>query len=223
MKKSKDLLKKLLPVLLVIGVVVILIFLVTWQPQTEQQQYKTAEVMKRTIEKTLEIDGLVVTRSIDDEDKKVVQVFVNENDIHDIAPEEAVTLHIPALDEDVDGSVYSVSEEPRITGDTTEYEVISTCDTIPEKLLNGMHVEWTIVLGTTDDEVLAVPNSSLYKQDDQYYVDRVHEKRKVFLSRLGVDKTIQELEPVQVTIGFEGDEYTEVTDELKEGEKIAVQ
>lgn len=223
MKKiKKDFVKKIISGIFIVGIAALLVFLVTWSPKPQDDLYTSYTVTTTDIERSSTDQGVVTTQVIDNEEKKVVQVFIDEYDVVNLEQDQEVTINALALDEEVQGSVYSVSDQPRITGDTTEYEVIVTFDSIPEDVRNGMHADVTIVLDQVED-VVAVPNKSLYQKDGQYYVDLLHEERRVYLKRLGVDRSTQVLEPIEVTIGFEGDEYTEITDGVEEGDEIAAE
>lgn len=215
--------KRLLPIILVVLGVMLLIYLITWQPAASTKAYTTYTVAKKDVQRTIQATGMVITKTIDDEAKKVVQWYVSEDQVKalkDLADDQAVTLDISALDTTVDGKIHSIADQPRITGDTTDYEVIVTFDDEPEDLLDGMHADTTVVLETKAD-VLAVPNNSLTKTDDDTYsVNTLHEERRIYLKRLGIDKSEQTLETKTVEIGLEGDDYTEITSGLNSGSVI---
>lgn len=222
-KHASSLLRKIGYAVFVVLVVAVLVFLITWKPKSQTSAYETATVTQRSIERTLDDTGTITQRTIDDEDQQVVQFFVDEDDVTSLSTDQEVSITIDAIDAAEEGTMYSIADDPTISGDVTEYEVIVDFDEIPEHLRNGMHADVHIVLDSTTDDVLAVPNVSLYTQDGQYYVNRVVEERRVYLKRLGIDKTDQTVEAVEVQIGFEGDDYTEITDGLKEGDLIVAE
>ncbi|MBI2410542.1 MAG: hypothetical protein HYV32_01415 [Candidatus Kerfeldbacteria bacterium] len=216
-------LRKILYAIFFILVIAVLIVLITWKPKSQATAYTTATVTQRSIERTLDDTGVITKRTIDDADQQVVQFFVDEDDVDSLSTDQEVDLSIDAIDAEEQGTIYTIADDPTISGDVTEYEVIVDVDEIPEHVRNGMHADVHIVLDSTADDVLAVPNASLYTQDEQYYVNRVVEERRVHLKRLGIDKTDQTIESVEVQIGFEGDDYTEITDGLKEGDVIVAE
>lgn len=215
--------KRLLPIILVVLGVALLIYLITWQPATTTKAYTTYTVTKKDVQRSVQETGIVVTKSINDEAKKVVQWHVGEDRVQavkDLNDDQTVTLDISALDTTVDGNIQSIADQPRVTGDTTDYEVLVTFANEPEHLLDGMHADVTVVLDTKNN-VLAVPNTSLTKaSDDSYSVNIIHEQRRIYLKRLGIDTTEQTLEAKLVEIGLEGDDYTEVTSGLTDGAVI---
>lgn len=186
MKKSfNSKIKTLLSWALVIGILAVLVGLVTYTPAADEEPVETTIVEQHTVTDTVQLDGLVTAAIIDDAEQDVVSVFVDENDVNAFAVDDAVDVAIAAVfddEETVDGVVYSVSDEPRITGDVTEYEVIvrfgdDMSDEMREDVRRGMHAEVTKTLETVED-VIAVPVNAVYEEDDVYYVTRVAEKRQ---------------------------------------------
>lgn len=212
--------KRLLPIVLVALGIGVLIYLVTWQPATTTKSYTTYVVTKKDVQHTIQETGVVITRHIDNEDKKVVQWYVDEDQVNNVSNDQVVTLEIDALDEAVEGKIESITDSPRITGDATAYEVIVTLNKEPERLFNGMHADVTVVVEAKTN-VLAVPNNSLTKTDDTYSVIVVHEQRRIYLKRLGIDTTEQTVETKIVEIGLAGDDFTEITSGLNAGDSIA--
>lgn len=227
MKKQKgEMVRKISMVIITLLIIAVLGFLVTWQPKEQTKPYTPYEVSTQTIEKTLEENGLVTKRMKDDKEQTVVQLFVDEYDIGKLSVDQEVTLNIEALDEkgeELAGTIDTIADDPRITGDVSEYEVIvEFTDDLPEGIKIGMHVDMSVQLDARED-VLAVPNDSLYEEDGDYYVDLLHEQRRVYFPKLGLDREIQTTERVKVTIGFEGDQYTEITDGVNEGDTIVAE
>ena len=197
----------------------LLVYLITWQPTSSNQTYTTYTVAKKDVQHTIQTTGLVLTKIIDKEEIKLVQWYVAEDQVNDLAIDQEVSLEITALATTNTGKIYSIATEPRITGDNTEYEVLVKFNEVPEKILNGMHADVIVVLETKND-VLAVPNDSLTETDSGYSVDRVTEQRRIYLQRLNIDKTTQTLEPTDVNIGLQGDDYTEITSGLSDNDVI---
>lgn len=207
----------------IIVMIGVLVWLVTWQPVPASTPAATATAEVRTVEDTLDATGVTSTHVIDDAEQKVIQVYVDEYAVNDLAVDQAVAVTIAALDDDEGtGKIYTIADQPRLTGDTTEYEVIIQFDTVPDHLRNGMHADITMVL-TSAENVLAVPNGSVYSNNDNYYVDRVTEERRVELPRLGIQRSDVTTSPIKVDIGLEGDDYTEITSGLNAGDKVAIQ
>ncbi len=215
-------LKRLLPIILVVLGIALLIYLIAWQPATSTKAYTTYTVTKKDVQRTIQATGLVVTKPIDNAAKKVVQWYVSEDQVQalkDVGDDNNVTLELSALDTTADGKIHSIADQPRITGDTTDYEVVVTFNDDPDGLLDGMHADVTVVLETKNN-VLAVPNSSLTKTDDTYSVTILHEERRIYLKRLGIDKSEQAVEAKTVEIGLEGNAYTEITSGITDGTVI---
>ena len=221
-----DLFKKILSLVLIVGAMAGLVFLVTWSPKKSAERYESYEVVKRDLQKSLELSGAITTTNIDNQDQKVLQIFADEADVNNIDTDKLADVELRSYEDNIySGKVYSVSDTPRITGEITEYEVIITLDNVPEKLRNGMHGTATIVLSTKDN-VLSVPNDSLYHRsadDEQYFVDRLSEERRVYSKQFGIDRVDQTVDPTEVEIGFEGDDYTEITKGLEEGDVIVAE
>lgn len=210
-------------VLVIVAIAALLIFLVTWSPSAPAEPRTPHTVTIRDIQQTLDASGRVVTQVIDGEDEKLIELYVDEDAIVRLAVDDEVQLDVDALDlEALDGHVYERSTEPRIVGDTVDYAIRVRFDEAPEDILNGMDADVRVVLDTVED-VLAVPNSSVYTVDDVYYVDILSEGRRVYLPRANVDKVAQEVTAREVTIGIEGDEYTEITEGLADGDVIALE
>lgn len=152
----------------------------------------------------------------------MIQAFVDEQHVNDLEKGDDVEGIVEATQNQLNGFIDSISDEPRITGGKTEYEVIILLKSIPETLKNGMHADMTFVRASSFD-VLSIPNDALYKDGDQYKVDRVLETRRIYLKRLGVDKATQDVESVNVEIGLEGDEYTVITSGLNEGDVVVAE
>lgn len=227
MKKSIRILgKRVVSIIALLLVAAVLLWLITWAPAEQEETLKTATVSERTLERTLDTTGVVVTRAIDGDQQKVVQIFMNENDVDEIALDEEVKLSFDTIDDEINewnGKIQSISDEPRIAGEVTDYETIITVEDMPEQIRNGMHAQVTIVLDRTEKEVLSVPTDSVYTSEGNYFVDLVTEERRVHLKRLGVDRTDQTTESLEVTLGFEGDDYTEVTEGVKEGDVVVAE
>lgn len=209
-------------IVFVVACVALLIFLITWTPAAEEEPYATTTVEQRDIERTIQGTGVIVTRHIDDEDQPVVQWFVTEDEVDTVAVDHAADLTIDALEVDTSGTIHSIADEPRLSGDTTEYEVITTLTDQPDNVRNGLHVDVTVVLETKND-VIAVPNESLSQTDGDWSVTLITEQRRVYLKRLRIDKTVQAAQRQDVEIGFEGDDYTEITAGLSVGDVIVAE
>jgi multidrug efflux pump subunit AcrA (membrane-fusion protein) len=222
-KYKGELSKKIVAAVVSVLIIVALIYLITWSPTPEQPPLKTYTVMQQDVEDRLEVTGMVVTRTLDDEEQKAVQLFVDESDIVNVKVDAEVTVVFTALnDEEFTGTIDSTSDQPRITGDVTEYEVIVQLEDQLEDIRNGMHADVSMVLSNVED-VIAVPAESIYTKDDIYYVDIVHEQTRVNLSRLGINKAVQTTEPREVTVGLEGNEYVEITEGVEEGDLVIME
>lgn len=214
--------KRILSGVLIVAILAVLVFLITWSPEPDRAPQQTAEVIKRDVKRTLDESGVMITRRIDGEDQKVVQLFINENDLDELNVDSMGVVTIEALGAEVTGRLDSISDEPRISGSITEYEGIVVLIDSVDDLKNGMHADVEFNLAENTD-ALAVPNEALYKDGEQYKVDRVLETRRIYLKRLGVDKATQDVESVNVEIGLEGDEYTVITSGLNEGDVVVAE
>lgn len=211
----------ILTYILIALIVGLLIWLVTWQPSPEVVPQEIATAETRTVQESLDASGVITTQIIDDNEQKVIQLFVDEYAVSDLATDQTVDITVTALDYEGDGKIYSLADQPRLTGDTTEYEMIVQFNEVPEDLRNGMHADVNVVL-TSAENVLAVPNESVYKIKEVYFVDRVTEERRVELPRLGITQADVATASVEVELGVEGDDYTEITSGLNTGDKVVV-
>ncbi|OGY85390.1 MAG: hypothetical protein A2233_05005 [Candidatus Kerfeldbacteria bacterium RIFOXYA2_FULL_38_24] len=220
-KTKKDRLKTVISLLVAVGIIGFLIFLITYSPAENTVGYEPFTVTKRDVVRSFQATGVVVENLINQENERVVVVVVDEYEVTDLATEQTANLTIGALkDTTTSGKIYSISDTPRVNGDTSEYDVVIRFEKQPDQLRLGMHVDVNVVLEDKKN-VLAVLNDSLNKQDNsRYYVEMLTEVRRISLSKIGLNKVAQETAERQVEIGLQGDDYTEIIDGLKEGEVI---
>lgn len=141
----------------------------------------------------------------------MIEGLVLENDVAKIAIDQTVRLDFPALEKaetDFLGTVTFVAESP-LNLDTANpnYRIKVRPDSLPEGVKFGMTANMEIIVDELKD-VLHVDNVYLYSKDDGQYLIKV------------LNRSTRKTEEVEVEIGFEGENNSEIISGVKGGDEI---
>lgn len=136
-----------------------------------------------------------------------ITVDIYEEDIVKVKPGNEVSISLIAFpDRKFSGKVTSVEPGQKLVNGIVYYETKISFNDAPENLKPGMSADIVITTASKDD-VLAVPESSLQKKGDTYYV-------QVLENGLVSERTVQ--------TGLKSKNEVEITDGLREGEKVII-
>jgi len=178
------------------------------------------------------VDGVVISRKIDlgqpvaasfqapelftiaqDLEKMQIEVSVSEADIGKVKEGQEVIYTLDGYPNSVfDGKVTQVRISPTTVSNVVTYSVIVKVDNEDLKLKPGMTANVSIITAKNED-VLCVPNMALKfapNKTDKY------EKQGIWLLQRG--KLVRK----NVEVGASDESYTQVTGDIKEGEKVVV-
>lgn len=139
-------------------------------------------------------------------DNLIVEANVPETDVSKIKPGDKVTMTIDAFDftEKFEGSVVYIDPAETVIQGVVYYQIKTAFDLKDERLKSGMTTNLDIVTAQKDD-VLIIPARAIKYEDSIRYVEVLNNGKPV--------KTI-------IKTGLESDQDVEVTEGLKEGDKI---
>lgn len=142
----------------------------------------------------------------------LLELSVNENDVHRLKVGQEVAIQIPALSLETDyvGSVKRIAPAPENDTGPVTYQVLTQPAKMPKAAKLGMSVAATI---TTDiaPGVLAIPESYLIEQNGQLVVKKLIDDS---------DPANPQITEAPVLIGLRTDTYVEITAGLTEGDVI---
>ena len=210
--KSRFFIKNIFSIVIVLGLLVVIISLMVWEPTPDQEPVVTAVAAKQDVVATVEVDGIVTELEIDGAIRQVIESEVDEFEVVELDADNTITVYVEAVDETYEAELRIVGDEPRVTQGASYYEiVIELVEDGIEPLRLGMHGEITIEVERSDD-VLAVPAKAITEDGDQrYYVQH------------STDIKDDTFERVEVELGVEGDEYVEIKDGLRVGDVVVVE
>lgn len=146
-----------------------------------------------------------------DYDNLVIEGLALENDVAQVAVDQRVKLDFPALDEEEEeyyGTVVFVSESPlNLDSTNPNYRIKVNPSNLPEKVRFGMTVNMEIVIDEMQN-VLNVDNVYLFTKNDGQYLVKL------------LDRSTRKTEEVEVEIGFEGENKSEILSGVKEGDEV---
>ncbi|MBU0731327.1 HlyD family efflux transporter periplasmic adaptor subunit [Patescibacteria group bacterium] len=146
-------------------------------------------------------------------DELNVEGLVLESDVNKVAVDQKVKLDFPALDENGDdteyfGKVTYVAQSPfDVNSVNPSYQVSIEPDELPDGVKFGMTVNMEIIVDEIDN-VLYVDNVYIYTEDGKDYIIRV------------VNRDQRKTENVEVDLGFEGENDTEILSGADESDII---
>lgn len=212
----RQILKRWFELLVLIISLLFLGWLISYQGGPDTDNYTTTEVARKNLIKSVSVTATL--KKVKDD--KFLESFLSEKEYLEVDEEDDLEIVFDSLpDETLNGSIRHISEDPIVRGNTTDYLIEFNIEDLPDEILAGMHAEVKIIIDRKDDR-LALPNLAIKKEGDEYVVDQVTVERRLRLSRLNFERTKQTIKQIPVEIGFEGDEYTEITSGLKLGDVV---
>lgn len=156
--------------------------------------------------------------------QQVATMSLNEVDVAKVKLGQKATLIFDAIEGlTITGEVAEVSPLGTVTQGVVNYDIKIAFDGQDERIKSGMSVSATIITEVKAD-VLAVANAAVKSQGDIKYVEVLDNLPKTAASSTDSSvSTTDTPQRVQVQVGISSDTLTEITDGLKEGEKIIVQ
>lgn len=164
-----------------------------------------------------------------------IEFFASDTDVLQLHPGQKVSMTVPAYHhgrEKFEGEVYFVDIQkttnslaaPSPSSSTqTGYRVKILPQNVPAEVLNiiGLSVDAT-VLAADRLNVLSLERGAVqYDDNDNTFVYRVPIVDDALLQRAAATEDVtQLLEKKEITLGFEGDDYVEVTSGLAENENV---
>jgi HlyD family secretion protein len=163
----------------------------------------------------IEVGGLVAPNvavlEIMDLDPLGLTVQVDEIDIGLVQPGQTVRVSLDALpDTTFDATVTSIAPLGTPSGGIVSYDVVIGLNSQDPRVRVGMTAEATIIIQETTD-VLLVPN---------LYIRRDLTTNQTYVLVLRPDNTVEELE---VSIGIQGRDSSEILSGLAEGDLVAIE
>ncbi|MFH1781399.1 MAG: HlyD family efflux transporter periplasmic adaptor subunit [Patescibacteria group bacterium] len=146
-------------------------------------------------------------------DELNVEGLVLESDINEVVGDQRVKLDFPALDEVNDekeyfGKVTYVAQSPYdVNSLNPSYQITIDSEEMPEQAKFGMTVNMEIIVDEIDN-VLFVDNVYVFSKDGKDYVVKL------------VDREQRKTEEVEIDLGFEGENDTEILSGIEEGDEI---
>ena len=142
-----------------------------------------------------------------------VEGLVLESDVNKVTDDQRVKLDFPALDENDDekeyfGKVTYVAQSPfDVNSVNPSYQVSIDPDELPDGVKFGMTVNMEIIVDEIDN-VLFVDNVYIFTDDGKDYVIKL------------INREQRKIEEVEVDLGFEGENDTEILSGINEGDEI---
>lgn len=161
-----------------------------------------------------EVGGLVVPGmpllQLADVTPMRLSVQVDELDVRQIATGLPASIRLDALpDTQLAATLESVALVPQNEGGIVSYEAVVRLDAVDPRVLMGMTAEASVVVDSRAD-VITIPNS---------YIRLDRQRGGAFVNLVRPDGTLLE---VPVTLGLQGQESSEITSGLSEGDVIGV-
>jgi len=134
-----------------------------------------------------------------------IEVDIYEEDVAKIKIGDPVEITFPSIEnQKFFGKVTFIDPIEKIKDGVVYYGVKILPESLPENVLPGMSCDLKIIVERKEN-VLIVPEEALKKKDGEYFVD-VFEGGKIFERK--------------VKVGIFGDNFVEILEGLKEGEKV---
>ncbi|MDI9325225.1 MAG: HlyD family efflux transporter periplasmic adaptor subunit [Alphaproteobacteria bacterium] len=151
--------------------------------------------------------------------KKIVKVFINENDISSIMLGQKVTIAVDALHgKEFEGKISAIDPIGVSTQGVVTYPVTIEFDNIIDEVKINMSVSTKIIIRDFG-EALSVPISAIKKKDGVDYVLVVPHYLNSQISRTGVVLTSDPI-PTHVITGNQNSEYIEIISGIDENTVI---
>jgi len=137
-------------------------------------------------------------------------VYVDETDVGQVVPGQEVEFKVDAYPgQTFRGSIATVYPQPEIRDNIVYYQALVDISREQAELLRPEMTTQVQIVVETKEDVLLIPNNALKWVDDH---------QLVFVQ--GADGAVRRVTP---KLGLAGISHTEVTDGLREGEKVATQ
>ncbi len=140
--------------------------------------------------------------------QKLAEITLNEVDVAKVKVRQKVTLTFDAIEGlSITGEVAEIDSIGTVSQGVVNYAVKIVFDTQDERVKSGMSVSASIITDVKQD-VLLVPNSAVKSNGNEQYVE-------ILVNNAPQSQTVE--------AGLSNDTMTEVTNGLKEGDKVVTQ
>ena len=146
-------------------------------------------------------------------DELNIEGVVLESDVNKVAVDQRVKLDFPALDENEDekeyfGKITYVAQSPYdVNSVNPSYQISVEPEELPEEVKFGMTVNMEIIVDEIDN-VLYVDNVYIFTEDGKDFVIKL------------INRDERKIEEVEIDLGFEGENNTEILSGVNEGDEI---
>ena len=152
---------------------------------------------------------------------KFANLSVSENDIPKIKLGEKSTLTFDAIDSlSLVGTVSEIDQAGTVSSGVVSYNVKISFDDPNDQVKSGMSVTANIMTDVASD-VIAVPNSAVKSSTSQTYVETFDSTSSLIVNGSGYTSSILPTKKSVIT-GVVGDEYTEITSGINEGDIVVI-
>lgn len=164
-----------------------------------------------------------------------IDFYASDSEVMELAVGQDALITISSYDngkEEFEGEVIAVSnvkETPNaaaaLTGGAgdTGYRVSVATDNLPEKVkdLGGLNVDVMVEIEEKQDVLSLEPGAVQYDDNDEAFVYLVPTIDEDFVKRASEAEDVTDvLDKKYIDVDFEGDQYIEVTDGLREGDRV---
>ena len=152
---------------------------------------------------------------------KFANLSVSENDIPKIKLGEKATLTFDAIESlSLVGTVSEIDQSGTVSSGVVSYNVKISFDDPNDQVKSGMSVTANIMTAVATD-VIAVPSSAIKSSTSQTYVEAFDSTSSLIVNGNGYTSNILPTKK-QVVTGIVGDEYTEISSGINEGDTIVI-
>lgn len=161
-----------------------------------------------------------------------IEFLASDSEVTELSEGQDVKITIPSNDngkEEYAGEVSFVGVKKQLisTGVTqsveTGYQVEVVSQELPNEFaqLSGLSVDIEIIVDKKHDALSIAIGAIQYDENDEPFVYLIPQLDESFVKRAKeVEDVTDALKTTEVKTGFEGDEYIEITDGLKDGEEV---
>lgn len=165
-----------------------------------------------------------------------IQFIASESEVLNLRVGQHVNITVPSYENgktEYDGQITFVDVQKQTvasgssgsTGAVAEsgYVVKVSADNLPEDLRNviGLSVDLVVDVYETEPVVSLEPSAIQYDDEEQAFVYLPPELTDEFIAKaLAAESVTDVLETRDVTVGFEGDQFFEITEGLKDGDTV---
>ncbi len=155
---------------------------------------------------------------------KIASITMSETDIANVKVGNKARLTFDAIENlEVEGTVSQVDVAGSASSGVVSYGLKISFDTDNETIKPGMSVSATIVTDSKEN-VLMLPSSAVKESGRGYYVQVLGKEYDLTDRQTSIRGVTSDTAPEnkEVQIGLVGDEYTEITSGLEEGEQVVL-